>query len=181
MNYLVSLNIISGNEKLLNPSYVPILYYWDEQSNKLEEDLSKDEAYINYIEDHCFNIKDYGEAKISYFKYNIQSEEIEQNTFIIQHHHLLYMSDKGKSLAIEYLVAIFKYLYQYAIKKEYDVKEDQTNIDIIIDIYNILKERNQKKILPETVRNYVMSELQQKYKLSPKNMDFVLKQYDDII
>ena len=39
----------------------------------------------------------------------------------------------------------------------------------------------QKKILPETVRNYILSELQQKYKLSVKNMDYVLTQYDNII
>ena len=90
-------------------------------------------------------------------------------------------SDRGKKLSLEYLVAIFKYLYKYALKEEYKENEDQSYIDIIIDIYHILKERNQKKILPETVRNYILSELQQKYKLSVKNMDYVLTQYDNII
>ena len=182
MDYLVSLNIISSTGKLLNYSNVPILFYWDNDDETLfENKIFEYKDWQNYIEDVCLNIKEYAESKISYFKYNIKSESIEQNTFNIQHYYLLQYSDRGKKLSLEYLVAIFKYLYKYALKEEYKENEDQSYIDIIIDIYHILKERNQKKILPETVRNYILSELQQKYKLSVKNMDYVLTQYDNII
>lgn len=182
MDYLVSLNIISSTGKLLNHSNVPILFYWDnDDETTLENKIFEYKDWQNYIEDVCLNIKEYAESKISYFKYNIKSESIEQNTFNIQHYYLLQNSDRGKKLSLEYLVAIFKYLYKYALKEEYKESEDQSYIDIIIDIYHILKERNQKKILPETVRNYILSELQQKYKLSVKNMDYVLLQYDNII
>ena len=182
MDYLVSLNIISSTGKLLNYSNVPILFYWDnDDETLLENKIFEYKDWQNYIEDVCLNIKEYAESKISYFKYNIKSESIEQNTFNIQHYYLLQYSDRGKKLSLEYLVAIFKYLYKYALKEEYKENEDQSYIDIIIDIYHILKERNQKKILPETVRNYILSELQQKYKLSVKNMDYVLTQYDNII
>ena len=182
MDYLVSLNIISSTGKLLNNSNVPILFYWDnDDETLLENKIFEYKDWQDYIEDVCLNIKEYAESKISYFKYNIKSESIEQNTFNIQHYYLLQYSDRGKKLSLEYLVAIFKYLYKYALKEEYKENEDQSYIDIIIDIYHILKERNQKKILPETVRNYILSELQQKYKLSVKNMDYVLTQYDNII
>ena len=182
MDYLVSLNIISATGKLLNRSNVPILYYWDNDDIiDLENKLFENKDWRNYIDDTCLNIKEYAESKIAYFKYNILTESIEENSFTIQHYYLLRDSESGKKLGLKYLVSIFKYLYKYALKEEYKIEDDQSNIDVIIDIYHILKERNQKKILPETVRNYILSELQQKYKLSTKNMDYVLEQYDDII
>ena len=97
MDYLVSLNIISSTGKLLNYSNVHILFYWDnDDETLLENKIFEYKDWQNYIEDVCLNIKEYAESKISYFKYNIKSESIEQNTFNIQHYYLLQYSDRGK-------------------------------------------------------------------------------------
>ena len=179
MNQLVAFNIISG-DKLLNPTNVPVLYYWNNEDGNLSDDLINDENFKNFIEDTCLNVNEYAKSKISYFKYDMSTEAYAQDVMIVQKVYSL-SKINGKHLALSYLIEIFKYLYKYAIKEDYDVKNDTPAIDILLDIYNILKERNQKKILPETVRNYVRSELQQKYKLNEDNIEYILSSYDEII
>ena len=184
MNYLVAFNIISAkNDKLLNPSDVPVLFYWNEETeNDLSKDLVNDENFKNYIDDYCINIKEYSGSHISYLKYNIKTEELTQDTLFVQDVYKLTNISIGKKLALQYLLDIFKYLYHYATKEIYMYDNDKkADIDVLLDIYNILKERNQTKILPETVRNYVRSELQQKYLLHNDNIEYILSQYDEII
>lgn len=83
-------------------------------------------------------------------------------------------------LAYKYIETILLDLYKISIKEEYKLLVE-SNIDNIVNIYTILKDKYKERINPETLKNYILSQLQQKYQLNQTNCDYVIKIYSDII
>ena len=73
---LVSINILNSENKLLNKTGVPMLYYWNGNTDVLD-DLSNDEELINYSKGLFNEPTDYLKVNISYFyfKYDENHEE----------------------------------------------------------------------------------------------------------
>ena len=62
---LVAINITQF-DKLLNNSTVPLLFYWNGESDIINS-LKEDESFISFIKERCMNIENYTKCKISYF------------------------------------------------------------------------------------------------------------------
>ena len=81
---LVAINITQF-DKLLNNSTVPLLFYWNGESDIISS-LKEDESFVSFIKERCMNIDNYTKCKISYFffKYNEDNEEYNQQIDDIQ-------------------------------------------------------------------------------------------------
>ena len=178
MEYLVSFNI-THNKTLLNPSNIPILYY--SNSTNMDElflELSNDENFIQFI-DTNITPEQYGETKITYFMFTIVSEEYKEQISNLQD---ICKLDKLNSLKLKFIKEIFIYLFSYSHKNEkIDLSKYDNDIDLILHIYDVLKTKYSNKVSSTTIREYVNSQLKQKYHLSNKNTEEVLLTFDGII
>ena len=173
MENLIVLNITSEGQ-LLNPSKLPILYYYNSDDEKaILEDMCKDDAFFKFFETTCLTVEHYHIIEFSYFVYDINTEKYKDYVYRLQD--IYQMPD---TLMIEYIKQVFLSLYQYVYKKKYKETED-TSVDIILDIYNILKNKFTKKISPETLKQYLRSQLQEK--LSVENLNKTINIFENII
>lgn len=178
MEYLVSLNI-TYQKTLLNPSNGPILYYSNTNNiDELPDELKNDETFKNYIES-VVTPSEYGETKITYFVLTVESERYDEQIKYIQD---IFPLKELPQLRVGYIREIFEYLYNYSHKNQkLDLDEFNNDVDIILHIYDILKTKYSNKVSAQTIKEYLRSQLQQKYHLSSCNIDEVLKFYDDLI
>ena len=179
MEYLVTINIISSNNTLLNPTNTPILYYWNGEDKQLENTLSKDSNFIEFFNSKCDNIEEYGKSKLSYFIYNINTEEIESNKELyIQK--IFPLSDiKNYKIADLYIFDIFNKLFQVSLHKSY-IASKLDKRELIREMYDELQNKYIDKISDKTLRQYIGSQLNQVYNLSEENTKFVLKELNNI-
>lgn len=182
---LVALNIVSENNILLNNTNVPILYYWDGESN-IKDSIIIDDEFKNYIISKVINIDYYSNSKIHYFyfKYdNDNNESYNEETLIIQDlFKLSDLPDNNRIFYKEYLLNHFKFLYESAYHETYS--EDISIIgidDAILDIYDKIQEKYPKRVIKSTVVNYIRSELQKKDELTMNNTDWIILQLENLL
>ena len=179
---ILSLNLVKNslnNNKILNPSNYPILYYWDGNNQVINEILNNKE-FSQYINDKIINLDNYSFTKLYIIDYDLDSENYNQQIVDIQELYSLSINNYN-DLAYQYLYNIFKKLYNISIKKEYKPTDNDTYIDDIIEIYTLLKNKFKERISVETLKQYIISQLQQEYKLNKNNIDYIINLYKDII
>ena len=159
---LVAINITQF-DKLLNNSTVPLLFYWNGESDIISS-LKEDESFISFIKERCMNIDNYTKCKISYFffKYNEDNEEYNQQIDDIQD---VFQIDSNKILILEYLTTIFKKMYNDFLKTRYSGDIMFNTDDTVLEIYSRIQEKFPNRFVKESVLNYVRSELKKKYGL----------------
>ena len=175
MDKLISINIITTDNLLLNQTKYPILYYYND-SIDLINSLLNDIEFSSYLDNTCINTKYYSITKICYFIYNIESEVYTQEEKNIQD--IIPIQNKSQ-IAFQYLLEIFSNLYKISMKKEF-VSTD----DIIINIANIyqeLKKKYNQRVSIETIKKYIQGELQNTYHLNSNNVQYILSKLEDII
>ena len=171
----IAFNILSSQGTLFNPTSIPILYeYIDEQGEDLYASMTHNDAFNDLINTTCMNIKEYPYSKISMVLYDDNTGIYSDNVTYIQD-----IYNITNELADEYLLDIFKYLYKYSLKTDYESKFELA-MDMIIDIYSRLIERFKSKINKTTLKEYIRSQLQQKYKLNTDNTDKIIERYESI-
>lgn len=172
---LFAFNILSSQGTLFNPTSIPILYeYTDKQNEDLYDSMTQNEGFKYIIDTKCMNIKEYAFSKISMLIYDIDTEEYSDNVEYIQDIYKV-----SNELADEYILDIFKYLHKYSLKTDYE-SNLESSIDIIIDIYSKLIEKFKTKINKTTLKEYIRSQLQQKYKLNSDNVNKIIERYENI-
>ena len=69
---LVSINIVDNNRKLYNPSTVPILYYYNGDSESLSNSIKNDTGFMKFLyESKLFSTDLYTKTNLSYFYFDI--------------------------------------------------------------------------------------------------------------
>ncbi len=175
MDKLISINIITTDNLLLNQTKYPILYYYNDSSDLINS-LLNDIEFSSYLDNTCINTKYYSITKICYFIYNIESEVYTQEEKNIQD--IIPIQNKSQ-LAFQYLLEIFSNLYKISMKKEFASTDD-----IIINIANIyqeLKKKYNQRVSIETIKKYIQGELQNTYHLNSNNVQYILSKLEDII
>jgi len=178
---LVSINIFNSENKILNKSTVPMLYYWN-GANDVLDDLSNDEELLKYSRTLFINPSDYLDLMISYFyfKYNDNDEEVyADNTIDLQD---IITLDKFESdyIVLHYLLLHFKTLYKNSFKEEYT----GDNIDIvntIKEIYRVIKDKFKTRISKTTVMQWVRSVLLDENHFNRKNSDYIYNKLNEIL
>ena len=122
---LVTLNIFDIDNKILNKSTAPLLYYWNGETDILD-DLRKDEHFLKANEPLFISPEKYIEIMVSYvyFKYNDEGEEtFEENTVNIQD--IIYLDKFNSNHIISYfLIKHFNELYTNSFKPPNDFNHE---------------------------------------------------------
>lgn len=179
---LVAINIYSKeSNKLYNKSLVPLLFYWN-GNGELIETILKDNKIVNEYLNTIFDYEEFLKIKMSYFYFKINDNDEEEyidNTILISNYINLkdFNSDQIiYSLSIPY----FYELYEKAIGNKYE-KVNVFNKEIILDIYKQIKEKYQEKLYKKTFVNYIRSRLIDQKNISSDNINFIIKQINQIL
>lgn len=178
---LVSINIVSDNNVLENPSSIPLLCYWDGIGD-LKDFIFSDKEFTDILYKKILNTEKYSNSKISFFYFkesdNNENEKYIENNINIQD--ILKLNKIGNNYKFweDYIKDIFSYLYKCSYKSDYvflyDINED------INEIYFKLVEKNKDKISKDTILNYLRSELYEK-KLNNENIEYILNKVKEIL
>ena len=128
---------------------------------------------------NILNINNYSFSHIYYNEYAIDDDKIQQKSMSIQD---IYELEKNHlyNLVLEYIYDIMVKLYQIVYKKNYE-NDDKSEIDNIINIYTILKEKYKERVSSTTLEQYIRSQLQQNYLLNNANIEYIISIYKDLI
>jgi len=167
---LVAINITCDN-KLLNPTKMPILFYWDGNGNLFDE-LLKEESFINLINDKCLNIAMFTKTILSCFYFKDENEQYTEFESDIQN-----IIEINSDLSYDYIISICMKLYKLSMKKEFENFNKLNRSDLIKDIFIQIKSKYKNKFNVESFLNYVRSELQEQYNLNQHNSDIIINTY----
>lgn len=178
---LVSINIFNSENKILNKSTVPMLYYWN-GINDVLDDLSNDEHLLKYAKTLFINPTDYLDLMISYFyfKYNDNDEEVyADNTLDIQD---IITLDKFESdyIVLYYLLNHFKTLYKNSFKDEY-ISEDNDAVNNILIMYRAIKDKFKTRLTKITIMQWIRSVLLDESHFNGTNSDFIYNKLNEIL
>jgi len=176
---LVSINIFHENQqKIINK--VPLLYYWDGTSNLIKNILN-DKSFIEKYLDRI-NLDTYKHLQLAYFYFKYDENDNEEYTEdIINIFDYLDLS-KFDSINIVYEL-IVKYMFElYKISMKSDYEDTKVyNEEIIIDIYNRIKDRYKEKLNRITFLNWIRNELITKEKLTNDNTNYIVDKLNNIL
>ena len=182
MSKIISLNFIiqdnKNNSICLNTSNYPILYYWDGQETIFEA-MIKDDSFINLLTTQYCTVDNYSNINIYMNEFDLNSNIYNQEIIELQKQMPLTL-EILQNLSYSYIETILIDLYKISVKEDYKILVE-SHIDNIINIYTILKSRYKERISQETLKQYILSQLQQKYKLNKSNCEHIIKLYNDII
>lgn len=157
-NSLVAINMFNG-DKLINKTKVPILFYWDGETN-LQDDLCSNNDFVEFCINNMETPKDYLNLHIAYFYFveDNNGDEDYKDTEANLQDILLLSKFNSVSIVDFFLIKHFKSLFEISFKITY-----QTNLqlgrEVVIEVYNRLKERFGDRITKTTVINWVRSKL----------------------
>lgn len=185
---LVAINIVSKDRKLLNPTDVPLLLYWNDNSGRnIAEEFFYNDLSHNYVIKTCANIDLYTSAELNlfYFKDNDGDGKEDYTEYKIEIQSLFELdklSDVERVFYKDYINKIFDYLYQCVFKESpnWSVEPWQWEEDIV-NIYSSIKVKTPNKVNKTIVINYVRSELSQNYGLNLKNTDWIINKLENIL
>ena len=178
---LVSINILNSENKLLNKTCVPMLYYWNGNTDVLD-DLSNDEELINYSKGLFNEPTDYLKINISYFYFKYDEnheEEYSDNTIPIQN---IVTLDKFDSdyIVLHYLHKHFSTLYKNSFKTTF-VSETFEPIENIITMYRDIKSKFKTRLNKITIVNWVRSVLIDTEHFNSVNSDYIIFKLNEIL
>ena len=185
---LVAINIVSKDRKLLNPTDVPLLLYWNDNSGRnIAEEFFYNDLSHNYVIKTCVNIDLYTSTELNlfYFKDNDGDGKEDYTEYKIEIQSLFELdklSDVERVFYKDYINKIFDYLYQCVFKESpnWSVEPWQWEEDIV-NIYSSIKVKTPNKVNKTIVINYVRSELSQNYGLNLKNTDWIINKLENIL
>lgn len=176
MSKILSLNFVKTN--LLNPTKFPLLFYWNGENTVIEE-MTNNEDFMELVVNKYCTIELYSYTTIYLIEYDIDNDKYEQINIPIQKF-LSIENDRLYNLRYKYIEEILLNLYKISMKEEYKLLVE-SDIDNIVNIYTILKNKYKERINPETLQKYILSQLQQVYQLNNFNCNYIIKTYDEII
>jgi hypothetical protein len=178
---LVTLNIFDIDNKLLNKTTSPLLYYWNGESDILN-DFRKDEQFVKAYETLFLTPQKYIEIMVSYvyFKYNDDGEEIfEEHTTDIQD--IIYLDRfNSKHIVSYYLVNHFNELYRNSFKTNKELNDTDWET-YIIEIYKAVKNKFKDRLSKQTIINWVRSLLLDKDHFNTHNTNIIIKELETIL
>ena len=178
---LVAINIINNDNKLLNKTSMPMLYYWNGESDVLD-DLSNDTNLTEYLTTLLTKPEEYLNIFLSYFyfKYNENNEEdYSDNTIQIQN---VITLDKFESdhIVLYFLKKLFLTLYKISFKCDF-ISESNNDTEDIKTMCQAIKDKFKTRLTKETIINWVRSALVDKDKLNTQNTEYIILKLNQII
>lgn len=164
---------------LLNPTNSPLIYWWNPKENFIDS-LLTEESLKEYLEELCkedFHI--YENAKLYWFYLEDEdTEEYENKEISLQE--IFPITILHKEIYYKYFIDILKELYENVYKESY--LDNINDLDEKVrDIYNKIISVVKRKILLETVANYLYKTIKERTHLNNKNIQELVKIFKNII
>ena len=168
---LVSLNIFRDDDNTII-NKIPLLYYWDGKDDLIKNilsDLSFQEKYLNKL-----NLDRFKHLQLGYFYFEYDENDNEKYTENIINicDYLDLSTFDSKNIIYELIVKYMFKLYKVSMKTEY-VDTKIYNEEIIIDIYNQIKDKYKDKLNKKVFINWIRSELINKENLNNNNSNYI--------
>ena len=177
---LVAINILDKtNNKLLNPTLVPLLFYWNGEDDVLTE-IRHNEDFIKFIEQHITELN-YTQTDIAFFYFtNISGvEDYKDKNISIQEAISLNLFNSEN--IVNYFIKLhFEELYKISFKTDFD-NTDINIVDEIKQIYKVLKDKFSSRISKPTVVNWVRSVLLDKDNFNNTNTTYIINKLNEIL
>ena len=157
MESLVSINITVG-DKLINPTKLPILFYWD-GNNDLYKLITSDETLREHIKDNLTSFDDYNNCVVSYFYFKFEGDEEKYTENNVNVNRFMTINDLHEEVVTNMLYLICIKLYSQVFGKEYDttIVSDDPELVSVHDIYDKVLEKYGERVTKETFVNYIIS------------------------
>jgi len=187
---LVAINITKRNSdqnnisiELLNPSNVPLLFYWN-GDGEIKNYFINDDKLRNHIALNTFNVNNYTHTSICYFYFtydeNGNEKYLEDYCNIQDLFSFNSMNNDEAIFFYDYLIKYFNTLYQKAFKLDY-TPEMTFDVDgMIRDMFDQIQKKYPSKFSKETLFNYIRHQLKND-NMTSNNIDFILEKLDVIL
>ena len=185
---LVSINITHHDTVLMNTDQIPLLYYWDGETNDLINDIVSSEYISQFINTNICTCDIYDTAKLSYFTYEIDEQNNEQyanHTVMIQTVLPLYRI--STPLYLKYALTVFNKIYHNAFNVDFTASDTYDNVLMnndesrITEIYKQVKQKYGTRISLKTLLEYMRSQLSENTHLSVENINFIYEKIETLL
>ena len=110
----------------------------------------------------------------------VNNETYDEREILIQELYPLYVVNDN--IYNELITDIFYDIYQKIFKNEYEIPIENFGFkNIISDIYEDIIKKMSDKITKETFFNYILSQLDERTKLTFQNKEYIIKYIKDIV
>jgi len=176
---LVSINIYRDDEeKIINK--IPLLYYWNGEGDLLINILSDKQFKEKYLDKISLDSAKHLQLGYFYFKYDQDDNEQYIENIINIYDYLDLSKFDSLNVIYELIKKHMFRLYKLSMKEDYDdVKV--FNEEIIIDIYNKIKNKYKERVNKTTFINWIRNELITKDNLNNKNTNYIINILNNII
>ena len=176
---LVSMNLFNNeNNQLVNK--IPILYYWNGEGDLLKNiitDKSFLEKYFNNI-DYSLYINLY--LGYFFFEFDKDDNEIYKDNIIKISDYIELDKFNSKNIVNEIVIKHLYNLYKISMKSEYNYIQ-VFNEDIILDIYDKIKNKYKEKLNKETFINWIRQEIINVNQLNNYNITYIIDYLRNIL
>ena len=178
MESLVSINITIG-DKLINPTKLPILFYWD-GNNDLRKLIVSDKELREHIKNSITSLDEYDKCDISYFYFKFDGNEEKYTEHTIHIKDFMSIDDINESIIMDMICNVCKNLYFNVFGKAYEIEmivTENPELSSIQDMYAKIIEKYGKRVSKETFVNYILSKLV----MSGKNKEILQERLNKMI
>jgi hypothetical protein len=158
---LVAINVIC-NGKIINREGIPLLFYWNGETDVLE-DIKENIDFKQWLEDEeiLTNMESYINSHIAFFYFKTHDEDYHDLTCNVQD---LYNLDTLIEFKNDLLFECVYYLYNKSFPERNGMHLAGNTLEQCKIAIDMILEKYQDKILPETCKNAIRAYVQEHYK-----------------
>ena len=181
----VAINILKKTDDgsvVMNKRGMPILFYWDGETDVLEDMQSKDE-FVSLLK-NMTNITNYTSISIAYlyFMEDVDNEFKEvYNDKVIDLQDWMPFSKLEHEFAYSYIKNIMFDLYKKVFGNEYEKSNKDSLETVYVYMYTAIKEKYAQRITKITFIEYIRTEIvKMNTGLSKTNIDWLFNRLNEI-
>ena len=174
---LVAINIIC-NGKIINREGIPLLFYWNGETDVLE-DIKSNGDFKQWLEDEeiLTNMESYLNSHIALFYFKTHDDDYHDLTCDIQN---LYNLDTLSEFKNDLMFECVYYLYNKSFPERNGMHLAGNTVEQCKTAINMILEKYHDKILPDTCKHAIRAYVQERYK-EFKHLYEYMQYIDEII
>lgn len=169
------INLIGKDQRILNKTFTPMLFYWDGESD-IEQDIVADLGFMNFLRSTAFKLEHYGHAIIAWTEYDFNeydklSDHVSLKSKNIQN---MFECNEYKDISLSLIYEMIYNMYMKAFNNE-RVPDDSKSYDeqiksMLFDMFNHYGD----KLTIKSIINYVRSQAKDN-NISQENIQELIK------
>lgn len=179
----IAININCDDYKINSNDGIPIIFYWDGQSD-MKDDFRNDPAFIDKVYEACFNRDTYDCSYLSlvYVDNNIKDHKFNVEKMNVQE--LFPFENIWGYLKVDFILQysneVLKDLYYKIYKEDYKSEFNIDSVEYLKEIFGKIMEYEKSPTI-DTILNYIITQLNDKTDLTTKNKQWLIKKIKELI